>query len=770
MIRKAILPLLAVVLLQTGPLRAESDGADSRLFTTTDKMREETEYVVWALERFHYRKQPIENIDGGQLIENFISFFDAHRLYFTQPEVDSYKERFGGNMVKFLERGDLFPAWRMFKDYQDRAVERLEFALKRLDGDFDFTQEASYRPDRTELPWPATQEEAQALWEKRIKFELINELLATPDAGDELAEIDSTESEETDTAPELESLQLEDPEVYAERLEEGKKNLRKRYERMLRYVSEIEKMQVQEVFLTELTNLYDPHSTFFSADSLEEFSIAMENALVGIGAILTDDEGYCTIRELIPGGPAERSHKLHAEDRIVGVAQGDKGEFEDVIGMPLRKIVKQIRGEKGTVVRLLIRPGDGDPSERREVRIIRDEVKLTANLASARVYQVPEGDRTVPIGVIDLPAFYGGSGGADMSSTTHDVEELLGTLKGMGVEGVVLDLRRNGGGLLSEAIDLAGLFIPEGPVVQVRDEQGNTKEQFDRNPKIVWHGPLVVLISRYSASASEIVAGALKNHGRALIVGDSSTHGKGTVQAIFEVRRRAFSFSQTKKPTHGAAKVTVQKYYLPDGSSTQIEGVPSDIVLPSYNEFLPIGEGDLDNAMIWDSIPAASWDFGSGFPKGSALVSPGIIESLREKSLARQSALEEFDFLNRNIEWFRERQEKEEFSLNLTERQKQREQDNLFQDQMEMEKDKLAEDRFPSEEVLLAVSLEKKEESEKNRIEDAKENGQELPEIAEPDEPDFDIHLREALRIMADWLEELEAPQQESIVVQKDAA
>lgn len=757
-------------------------------FHTTQTMRFETKRLVFYLERQHYLGKNLDDLDSNKLIRDYLHDFDVNRLYLQQSDITHFEKRFGPTLADYLEDGYLDPAFKMFLVFRTRLDERIGWIMDYLDTDIRFDQDMTFQPDRSEAEWPADTAQADALWERRLKFEILNEVLASlepEDESSELAVIDDFTPDDL-TAEEIEELSEEatvaeaaDPapgKTEAELLGEAKNEVRKRYERLAKWAGEIEPSEVQEVFLTALTNQYDPHSTYMSADTLEEFAIAMRNSLVGIGALLTDDDGYCTIRELLPGGPAERSKQLDPKDQIVGVAQGEDGEMVDVIGMKLNKVVKMIRGKKGTVVRLLIKPAGGDPSERKIVDLVRDEIQLTAKLARAEVYNVPVGDKTVPIGVIELPAFYGSENpNDDLPKTSEDVEELIAKLKDIGVEGIVLDLRHNGGGLLNEAIRLTGLFIPVGPVVQVRDYIGHVQEFLDKDPKVVWEGPLMVLVSRYSASASEIAAGALKNHGRAIVVGDEETHGKGTVQAVFEMSNGS-NFLSILKPRRGAAKVTIQKYYLPDGTSTQIKGVKSDIILPSINEYLPIGEGDLPNALAWDTIDSLKWDRALAPATDGSFVDETLIESLRQQSLTRQQQLEEFDYLADNIDWFRERQEQKEFSLHLENRQAKLEADMDFREAMKDRLRELAEMNYEYEEILLRVTEEQNAEHDRLVAEKEAEDkaalaakgespteSQVSEEIEEEDLPDFDIHLRESLRIMADWIEYTDEPEPSSV-------
>lgn len=726
-------------------LQAEQDihiTATKPLQTTTT-MSEDTRFLVEVLEKAHYLQQPLDKLDQKEFIDNYMKALDRNRLFFYATDRQEFELRFGSSIVQLLRRGNLYPGILIFEHYRERVRQRTEWILERLQQPFDFTTEQTFAPDRSEADWLASRQAADELWNLRLKYELLNELLSSrsdtvsQSIMDPSLDITVPESEEASSVTSGEDAP-EEEKTFEEKLTAALDAVTKRYKQLQRSVDNIEAHEVQEMFLTTLSNLYDPHSTFLSADSREEFAIAMGNSLVGIGAVLTEDDGTILIRELLPGGPADKSGELHPNDQIVGVAQGD-GESVDTFGMKLRRVVKLIRGGKGTEVRLLIRPADGDPSERRVVNLIRDEIKLTANLARADLYTVPDGDSQTLIGVINLPAFYGAPDDSGNPTTTSDVNELIQQLKALDVQGIILDLRRNGGGILNEAIDLTGLFIPLGPVVQVREWTGNIRQFDNRDPQVAWDGPLIVLTSRFSASASEIVAGALRNYQRALIVGESSTHGKGTVQTLFEFNPQN-RFRYNPGGTRGAAKVTIQKYYLPDGTSTQIEGVTSDIVLPSFNEFLPIGEGDLPNAMAWDTVPALSFQSARRLAAGNAMVSPTLIDFLQTRSQERQTTLQEFQFLNENIAWFQDKQEQKEFSLNYEQRLQQVEADEQFRQAMRERRKELAENDYAAQEVLLQLTLSQQDE-------DEEEQDEEDPAAR------YDIHLRETLRIMADWIQ-----------------
>ena len=751
------------------------------------EMASQTRWVVNTINARHYLRGTMEQLDGAEMVEAYIASFDYGRIYFTRPEVNDFIFRFGNAMEEFLQKGNLYAAFEVYKSFKAKTKARTEWALARLQQDFDFTIDESFTPDRREAEWPATPEEAEALWLRRLKYELLNEILslASEDKAESEAslsannpdglDLDQSEDEEAFDPAKLLRL-IEDKAFYAKTVDAAREKIRRRYERNLNRTIAREAPEVQESFINAMTQLFDPHSTFLSSDTLESFNSAVQNSFVGIGALLEDEDGICTIKEILPGGPAERSRLLQAEDQILGVAQGEEA-FDDVVDMQLRYIVRKIKGEKGTIVRLLIRPGDAaDPSARKIVPIVRGEVKLTANLATGKLIRVPAGDsRIIPVGVIELPSFYGNIGaGGTLTTTTDDVSELVKKLHAAGAEGIILDLRMNGGGLLSEAVRLAGLFIPIGPVVQVRDSSGRKDILSDHDPRLLWDGPLIVLTSRFSASASEIVAGALKDHARALIVGNSSTHGKGTVQEVYHMNKRMpFSFFSTgeKQARPVASKITIKQFYLPDGSSTQVKGVPSDIALPSVNEFLPIGEDDLPHALPWDEVKAVDWVNDWAKLKVDSPEPPELIAALADASLARQKSLEEFQFLKKQIEWRKKRYEEKSISISLENRIQRKIKEKVYIDELDDSYEALSENDYAMEEFLLKVTEDQDALSKKILSEPIKEiaesildgvasgtlnSGVEGAPEEEEDEPSYDIHLRESARIMADWLQALD--------------
>ena len=779
-------PIFRIALVVAGAL-AFALSTNAKL-DPSNEMASQTRWVVNTINARHYLRGTMEQLDGAEMVEAYIASFDYGRIYFTRPEVDDFIFRFADAMEEFLQKGNLYAAFEVYKSFKAKAEARTEWAFARLKQDFDFTVDETFTPDRRDAEWPATSEEAEALWLRRLKYELLNEMLSLASEDKEESDaslsasnpnnLDPDLSEDEDTFDPTRLLRLiEDKAFYAETVDAAREKIRRRYERNLNHTVAREAPEVQESFINAMTQLFDPHSTFLSSDTLESFNSAVQNSFVGIGALLEDDDGICTIKEILPGGPAERSRLLKAEDQILGVAQGGE-EFDDVVDMQLRYIVRKIKGKKGTTVRLLIHPGEAsDPSVRKIVSIVRGEVKLTANLATGKLISVPAGDNeTVPVGVIELPSFYGNIGaGSTLTTTTDDVSELIRKLNTAGAEGIILDLRMNGGGLLSEAVRLTGLFIPIGPVVQVRDSSGRKEILSDRDPSMLWDGPLIVLTSRFSASASEIVAGALKDHARALIVGNSSTHGKGTVQEVYHMNNRMpFSFFSNieKQARTVASKITIKQFYLPDGSSTQVKGVPSDIALPSVNEFLPIGEDDLPHALPWGEVAAVDWINDWVKLKVDSPERPELMAALADASQARQESLDEFQFLRKQIKWRKKRYDEKAISISLENRIQRKINEKAYIDELDDIYEALGENDYVMEEFLLKVTEDQDALSKEILAEPIKEIAgsttgeistntlnKEIEETSEKEEePVYDIYLRESARIMTDWVRALEKP------------
>ncbi len=682
--------LLGALLFTAGSLTLDARSSERLTAEERRSMQRESRIAIEMLQDYHYRRMPFAEVDSRKLLQDYLKDLDEQKMFFLENDVEFILERFERNLKpSYLFVGDLYPAFEIYDLYDERVRERLDWIAQRLTQPFDLDGEQILQTDRKDADWPADQEAANDLWTKRLKFDLIAELLEGED------------------------------------LETARTKIARRYERRKRFLDEMEAHNIQESFLSSLASQYDPHSSFFSWDSAQEFDIEISQSLIGIGAQLRDVEGYTVIERVLPGGPAEQSGNLHPGDRIVAVGQGAEAEPVDVVGMKLRRVVHLIRGEIGTNVRLVVEtPGS---EQRRVLTLTRDRIELAANLARGEIIELPGDERTIQIGVIELPSFYGeGDFEGGGTSTSQDVLELIVKLKEAGIEGLVLDLRRNGGGRLDEAIALTGLFIEEGPVVMKRSFSGEIEEDWDRNGKVAYSGPLVVLTSKLSASASEIMAGALQSYNRALVVGDESTYGKGTVQTLADLRRAVSNPFQSIAPRWGMVKLTIQQFYLPDGSSTQKRGVLSDIALPSLQSSLLKTESDRENALEWDEIAPIS--FGTvekTWTHSISRLDEQLRQELASRSLQRQDQLPEFDLLRRELEWRMNMIEKNEYILNLDIRRQEKEdsrnQRNAFEQERRTLRDTL---EFPVRPVELTIAEKQKQIHQEKLRETPLPNGQ----------------------------------------------
>jgi len=629
------------------------------------------------LEQNHYLRQPFDQSVSSKFLDRYLEALDPQHLHFLQADLADF-EPYRTNLHHLtLTARDTRPGCEIFNRFMERLEQRVAYVDDLLKNEkFQFDADERITINRHELPYPKDLDEAKVLWRERLRFEYLQERLGkigakkkAETAPARTAQPQNSENHSAQNlngaAPKLESRPKSDAEEIVE-------TLSRRYHRTLRTFTDWNNEDVLQIYLTTLAHVYDPHSDYMGRAQMETFSIGMNLALFGIGAELFSDDGYCTIRRLLPGGPASKSKKIHEKDRIVAVAQGDQ-PFVDLVEMNLSKAVQLIRGPKGTEVRLTIISAGADASERTTIALIRDEIKLEDQEAKSKIIEVPNGgEEPLRLGVIDLPSFYAtfdptnSKDKPEPKSTTADVARLLAKLKKENVAGVILDLRHNGGGSLEEAIKLTGLFIKEGPVVQVRNSDGAVEEQDDTDPSVAYGGPLIVLTSRQSASASEILAGALQDYGRALIVGDSATHGKGTVQSVNPLRPFMHVPDAMLTNDPGALKLTIKKFYRASGASTQLKGVVPDIVLPSVlNESKDIGESALDNPLPWDTIRSAKFDH-------LDLVEPYLPE-LRKRSTTRIAADPEFAYIREDIEQFKKLQADKTVSLNEKQRLQEKE-------------------------------------------------------------------------------------------------
>jgi carboxyl-terminal processing protease len=579
------------------------------------------------LEREHFLRQPIDDAMARRWFDAFLEALDPMKVYFMRSDIDGFLVK-RDSLDDLVKRGDVSFAYEVLARFLQRVDQRLPLIERLIDAPLDFTKDESIVVDRDVTQWATSEAEAEDIWRKRIKYDLLVQKM-----------------EETP-------------------VDEAKDKLHRRYRSFAKRMHQMTADELLETYLSALTSSFDPHTSFMSPGTLENFEIQMRLQLDGIGAQLKSEDGYTTIVELTPGGAAERDGRLKAKDRVVGVGQGNEGEMVDTVDMNLNEVVKLIRGKRGTVVRLKVIPvGETAP---KIYDITRDKIELKDAEARGEVVEYGEKADGSPyrIGVINLPSFYmdmagAQQGQAEYKSTTRDCRRLLDDFRKQNVDGVVLDLRNNGGGSLPEAIKLTGLFIDRGPVVQIKDADQQVRPYDDVDPGVAWDGPLVVLINKFSASASEILAGAIQDYRRGLIVGDDATHGKGTVQSLLDLGRQLFQRFDNA-PSLGAIKITMQQFYRPSGASTQLEGVKSDVVLPNITSHLPVGESDLDHAIAFDRVPAARYQ-----PEGR--VNERVVEMLRTLSAERVAASEEFGEKAEDIARYNKRKDEKTISLVETE-------------------------------------------------------------------------------------------------------
>jgi len=699
--------------------------------------------VGFLLSQTHFKRTPLNDDISTAFLKKYMESLDYSRMVFLQPDYDEFEAKYGTLLDNLTKRGDVSPAFEIHKRYFTRLKTAHSWLEEIIWTNFDFTIDESFVADRTKTNWPANEEEARELWRKRIKYEVLGTRLGKRHGVEAMkAKVNNGEVARKDdgTPVKLYDIKTE------------KEKILRRYERFLRVRTEMDSGDVLQVYLTALSNGYDPHSDYFSPREAENFEINnIKLSLTGIGARLQWDDGYTKLIELVPGGPAIRSKKLKPGDRITAVAQGEEGEAVDVIEMELDKVVDKIRGEKGTMVRLTIIPVDAaDDSETREVRLIRDKIKLTDSLAKSQVIDYPGGGDSQPrLGVINLPQFY--------ENCARDVALILERFRKEKVSGVVLDLRRNGGGLLPEAVKLAGLFIDQGPMVQVIDSRRRKQVLQDNDTKIGYDGPMIVLVGKLSASASEIVAAALQDYGRALIVGSLSTHGKGTVQTVMPLN------NWVRLPDSGKLKLTVSKFYRVVGSTTQKQGVTPDLILPSPYDYMEIGEASLPNSLEADHTEKLN------YRRVNRVA--GRIEPLTKLSNERVKDDQDFAYILEDIEILKKRLEDKSISLNETKRLSEKDEEKAKRDTRRKER----KTRGDTKETVYDLTIkmiktntelgdEVENEEKPIRLEETPEDGEEVEELEEEeDQPKLDPHMRETLHILHDYIKLLDPKKQVAV-------
>ncbi|MFQ5559668.1 MAG: carboxy terminal-processing peptidase [Nitrospinota bacterium] len=646
------------------------------------------EAILKSLKYDHYKRVPIDNHLSSEFFNKYLSYLDPARSYFYKTDIEEF-EKYRYKLDDALFRGDLNPAYQIYNRYQKRLTNRLKTLIASLEkgvGWMDFTKKENLPLNRENALWPKNEAEMKELWRKRLKASVLNLMLADKKPG-KIADL-----------------------------------LIKRYTNKLNRVKQTKSDDVFQTYINALAQTYDPHTQYYSPRDTENFNIHMSLSFEGIGAFLQVEEEYTKVMRLIPAGPAEKSKNLKPADRIVGVGQGDRGEIVDVVGWRIDDVVQLIRGPKGTVVQLQIIPADGnDEHQTKVVKITRNTVLLEEQSAKKSVIEIIEKKKKYKIGVIDIPTFYLDfqayrARNPDYKSTSKDVRRLLRELKKEKVDGVVVDLRDNGGGSLKEANDLTGLFIPEGPTVQIRSSTSRIEVLEDKDGRVEYDGPLIVLVNRLSASASEIFAGAIQDYRRGLVAG-VQTFGKGTVQSLISLRR-------------GQLKTTSAKFYRVSGESTQHKGILPDIQFPSQYDIEKIGESSYPEALNWDKINAVRY---KPFPDTLS----GIIPQLIEAHKNREKKNPDFIFMNKRLKHITSIREKTSISLNEKTRKKEREEAENYRLKIENER-RVAKKLDPLEKI---ADLKEKEGGEE------KKNGHK-----EAVEPKDDPVIAETGRILVDLI------------------
>ena len=617
----------------------------------------ENQLITSILTRYHFKEFEINDSLSSLIFTRYLDVLDHGKNYFLQSDIDLfavYKYQLDDKLIK----GDIQFYYDLFNVYLKRLNERMAFIDGLLDSEFDYSSDENYEYNRDKSNWAVNQTELNELWRKRLK----NDALTYKLNGKDWAFIQKT--------------------------------LKKRYKNFSQFLNQYNSEDVFQLAMNSFTQSIDPHTNYLSPINSDNFKIDMSLSLEGIGARLQTEDDYTKVAEIIPGGPADRSGLLKADDKIIGVAQGSDGELEDIIGWRITDAVKLIRGAKGTIVRLqILKAGSDLDAKPIEIVLTRDKIQLEDQAAKGSVLEIINEDKPFRIGVIDIPKFYSDfegqrNGDGSSKSTTKDVRKILDSLRTENIDGVIIDLREDGGGSLQEAIELTGLFIKDGPVVQVKNSNENIDIAKDPDPSIIYDGPLAVLVNRFSASASEIFSGAIQDYGRGLILGEQ-TFGKGTVQNLIDLNR----LSSQKNLNLGQVKLTIAKYYRINGGSTQNLGVVPDIAFPSLVDPKDFGESSEPNALPWDEIKSAN------FTKFSDLSM--FIPELNSKHLKRISNDAEFKYLLEDINIYNENKKKSFISLNeeIRKQEKKKEEERKTErdgKSIEQSETELLEDEVPA--------------------------------------------------------------------------
>ncbi|MDZ4687438.1 MAG: carboxy terminal-processing peptidase [Planctomycetaceae bacterium] len=642
-------------------LVASTIGAQQLSGTANSSDQTTAKLVADMISKYHISQKHIDDRISQLLLKRLLKDLDPQKLYFLQSDIDVFS-KYRDQLDDMIAIGNVDFARQVFDVYLRRLDERMAMAHKLIDTPHDFTVDESLTVDGDKLAWAASSTELDDRWRKRIKYDLLSLKLEKLDKSDK---------------PVVEK-PVEKP------VEEPTKRLHKRYDTIKRNAHDTEDGEILEMYLSSLAHCFDPHSSYMSPNTLDDFNIQMRLSLEGIGAALRSEDGYTTVAQIVAGGAAEKDGRLKVGDKITAVKQSD-GDWVDIVEMKLTKVVRQIRGKEGTTVNLRVVNVAGETTE---LALVRQKIELTSSEVKGEIIDV---GTKIPglkgkVGVINIPSFYRDFGGAqqgldDFKSAARDVAKVLQSFKAAGgVECVVVDLRMNGGGALAEAIELSGLFIDQGPVVQVKEQNGKIKGHDDTEAGLLYDGPVVVLCNRLSASASEIFAAAIKDYHRGIVVGDATTHGKGTVQNVMPVQNQMFRVLGNST-NRGALKLTINQFYRVNGDSTQNRGVESDVVLPSLLDHMDLGESSLENALAFDRVEPARHVIYD-------VVTPGIVASLKDTSTRRVAADTKFTEIQKDIDRYVERKNRKSVSLNEEQLRKEREADKAAEDVAKAEEDK----------------------------------------------------------------------------------
>ena len=601
--------------------------------------------VAKIIPKYHLNRRSIDNAASSDLLDRFIKDLDPQKLYFLKSDIDEF-EKHRSTLDDEIKNGDVKFAYEVFEVYKKRLRRQMAVANDWVEREHDFTIEEYIETDEDKLMWSTTQEELDDRWRRRVKHDLLLFKLS-----DEDNEEDGEENTETLTP---------------------KERLHKRYRNSQLAADQYNDVEQLERYLTALATVFDPHSSYMSPQTWEDFEIQMRLSLDGIGAALQADDGYTVVASIVPGGAASEDGRLKVKDKIIGVGQ-ESGEIVDIYEMKLSEVVRMIRGKRGTIVRLQVKTAKDNKIKTYE--LTRQKIELKDSEVKGRIIETSERvGRAGRIGVIDIPSFYRDFAGAssgfnNFKSAAADVERVLTQFQREGVDAVVIDLRNNGGGSLAEAIEVSGHFIDRGPVVQIKEPSGYTKVLEDEDSGVLYNGPLVVICNRLSASASEIFAGVIKDYRRGVVVGDTTTHGKGTVQNLMDVSPRQ-PFRLTRPEDRGKLKLTIQQFYRVNGESTQNLGVRSDVTLPSLIDHWDLGESFLENALPFDEINSADY-------KEERAVNPSVIAALQKNSQSRVKKDEDFQRVERSIARYLEKKSRTRLPLQEEMVRAEREADKL---------------------------------------------------------------------------------------------